>query len=158
MTGGTARLVVIGVGNRDRGDDAVGPVVCDLLRESGPPHIDTVVFEGPMFDLSLHWEPADQVVIVDATAPDGHPGRTTWIDALDARLVAPRAVSTHVVDVSSAIELARVLDRLPAQLTIAAIEGAEFEFGAPLTPAVLRAAGRVVATLSRRADRRVGER
>ena len=29
---GAGRRIVVGVGNRDRGDDAIGPAVCDRVR------------------------------------------------------------------------------------------------------------------------------
>ncbi len=93
------RLLVIGVGNRDRGDDAVGPIVCDLVGGLGLPHIATLVFEGSVLDLPLHWEPDDRVVIVDAAAPAGRPGRITEVDGLETRLIVPDAVSTHTIDV-----------------------------------------------------------
>ncbi len=144
-----ARLLVIGVGNRDRGDDAVGPIVCDLLDELRPPEIETLVFEGSVLDLPIHWSATDRVVIVDASQPAGRPGQVTEVDGRVARLAVPGPLSTHAIDVGAAVELARSLDRLPAELTIIGIEGAEFEFGAPLTPAVQRAAGRAVATIRR---------
>ncbi len=147
------RLVLIGIGNRDRGDDAVGPVVCDLMIERSLPGLDTIVLEGSVLDLPIRWSADDRVVIVDAAAPAGEPGSITRIDGLATRLVAPGAVSTHAIDVGAAIELARALDRLPIELTIIGVEGETFEFGAPLTPAVQRAAGRVVASVSRRAVR-----
>lgn len=147
------RLVLIGVGNRDRGDDAVGPVVCDLVRERSLQGVETIVLEGSVLDLPIRWSATDRVVIVDAAAPAGDPGRITRVDGLTTRLVAPGAMSTHSIDVGAAIELARALDRLPAELTIIGIEGEAFEFGAPLTPAVQHAAGRVAASVSRRATR-----
>lgn len=150
------RLLVIGVGNRDRGDDAVGPVVCDLLRAAGVaavPAVATTVVEGSLLDLPLHWAPDDRVVIVDAAAPAGRPGRVTWVDALTERLVAPGTVSTHTVDVAVAVELARAMERLPAELTIVGIEGASFEFGDDLGREVRRAAERVATEITRRAGR-----
>lgn len=148
--GATPHLIVIGVGNRDRGDDAVGPVVCDLIDERGLPDVETLVFEGSVLDLPLHWSPTDRVVIVDAAEPALEPGRVTEVDVLAERLLAPPALSTHTIDVGAAIELARALDRLPAALSIIGVEGTAFEFGAPLSPAVRRAAERVVATLTAR--------
>jgi hydrogenase maturation protease len=144
------RLLVIGVGNRDRGDDAVGPIVCDMVEQLGVPQVDTIVFEGSALDLPLRWSADDRVVIVDAAEPAGEPGLISTTDALSARLVAPGPVSTHTIDVGAAVELARALDRLPAELTIIGIEGAGFEFGAPLTLAVQQAAHQVVATMIRR--------
>jgi len=146
-------LLVIGVGNRDRGDDAVGPVVCDLVVAAGLAGVDTLVFEGSVLDLPMHWAPDDRVVIVDAGAPAGRPGRVTHTDALARHLLAPSTASTHAIDVGAAVELARALGRLPAELSIVGIEGASFGFGDALHPTVLRAATRTVAEISRRAAR-----
>lgn len=144
------QLVVIGVGNRDRGDDAVGPIVCDLIGQDAN-GVRTVVVEGNVLDLPLHWEPDDRVVIVDATPPAGRPGHLTVIDALDARLSGPAPVSTHAIDVGAAIELARALGRMPAELTIIGIEAASDEHGAELSDDVARAARCVAGRLA--ADR-----
>lgn len=142
-------MLVVGVGNRDRGDDAAGPVVCDLLRAIGT--VETVVLEGSVVDLPMYWGPDDDVVIVDAAAPGTEPGRITEVDALTDRLVAPGALSTHSVDVGAAVELARAMGRMPAALTIVGIEGASFEFGDDLVPEVRRAVEQVVDRISRRA-------
>jgi hydrogenase maturation protease len=151
-------LLVIGVGNRDRGDDAAGPVVCDLIRAAGVADVETLVFEGSVVDLPLHWRADDHVVIVDAANPSGRPGRIIDVDALASRLVAPATVSTHTVDVGAAIELARAMGKLPAGLSIVGIEGASFEFGDGLGPEVERAVKQVVARLSRRAARAAADR
>ena len=71
------------------------------------------------------------------------------IERLTDRLAAPATLSTHAIDVGAAIELARTLDRLPAELSVIGVEGASFEFDAPLSPAVQRAAGRVATRISR---------
>lgn len=151
-------LLVIGVGNRDRGDDAVGPIVCDLIAATGLRGVGTLVFEGSVLDLPMHWGPDDRVVIVDAAAPAGHPGRVTDVDALAHRLLAPSTASTHAVDVGAAVELARALGRMPAELSIVGIEGASFGFGDALQPRVLRAARQIVAQISRRAARATADR
>lgn len=151
-------LLVIGVGNRDRGDDAVGPVVCDLVVAAGLPGVDTLVFEGSVLDLPMHWGPTDRVVVVDAKPPAGHPGRVTHTDALAHRLLAPGTASTHAVDVGAAVELARALGRMPAELSIVGIEGASFGFGDALHPHVRRAASRAVASIGRRAARATADR
>lgn len=141
--------LLIGVGNRDRGDDAVGPVVCDLVREQHLPDVAVDVLEGSVVDLPLRWTPADRVTIVDAAEPAGTPGRVTPVDALTARLAAPGALSTHEIDVGAAIELARAMGRLPAELWVVGVEAESFGFGAPLTAEVQRAAGRVATRFSR---------
>jgi hydrogenase maturation protease len=123
--------------------------VCDLLATAGLPNDRDPRVRGfgrrPADPLGR----TDRVVIVDAAAPAGEPGRITQVDASSDRLVAPTTVSTHSVDVGAAVELARAIGRMPAALTIIGIEGCSFEFGAALTPEVRRSAERVTEQLAR---------
>ena len=48
-------MVILGVGNRLRGDDAVGCIVCDEIRNSPPRHKDT---EGPSAESSIVHRPS----------------------------------------------------------------------------------------------------
>jgi hydrogenase maturation protease len=107
-----------------------------------------------VIDLPLYWGPDDRVVVIDAAAPAGHPGRITDVDASTHGLVTPSAASTHAVDVGVAIELARALERMPSELSVVGIEGASFGFGDDLNPAVRRAAIAVTEQIRRRAARR----
>ena len=52
--------------------------------------------------------------------------------------------STHAFGLAEAIRLARMLDRLPQELTVYGIEAAHFSAGAPPSAAVLEGAQRVV--------------
>ena len=125
--------IVIGVGNRDRGDDAAGPLVCDRLRArlGAATAIRTFVCEGSILDLALHWEHDDHVIVVDAMQPGTEPGRIVTIDAGDDPLPTPGALSTHEIDVSVAIELARAIGRMPAQLLLIGIEAAQTDWRSP---------------------------
>jgi hydrogenase maturation protease len=146
--------LVIGVGNRDRGDDAVGPHVCDRLRTRvGGTRLRTVVCEGSIIDLALHWDGDDRVVVVDAIAPGARPGRIVSVDltgddasigTAPAPTPAPTTVSTHEIDVWVAIELARALGRMPAQLLLIGIEAQHVAWAAPLSASVTAAADDVV--------------
>jgi hydrogenase maturation protease len=130
--------MIIGVGNRDRGDDAAGPMVCDRLRAqpgTTPTAIRTFVCEGSILDLALHWDHDDHVIIVDAMQPGTEPGRIVTWDATVEPLATPGAVSTHEIDVSVAVELARAIGRMPAHLVVIGIEAAQTEWGSlPSTP------------------------
>ena len=57
------------------------------------------------------------------------------------------SVSTHGLGLAEAVELARALGELPPRCLLFAIEAAEFSPGAPMTPAVARAAGTAVAAI-----------
>ena len=145
--------LVIGVGNRDRGDDAVGPHVCDLLRARLDGRIRSVVCEGSIIDLALHWGHGDRVVVVDALPVGSNPGRIVSIDVPDDEVSTPTAVSTHDVDVSVAIELARALGRMPSQLVVIGVEAEQTMWCAALSPSVADAAETAVEQLVDRMTR-----
>ncbi len=139
---GPSRLV-IGVGNRDRGDDAIGPVVADVLARRDD--VDSFVVEGDLSDLCLRWNRHQRVVIVDAMTSGRPPATIEQIDALDERLPTDSSIlSSHGVGLAAAIELGRVLDRLPTQLAIVAVEASSFAPFDQLTPAVAEAIPQIV--------------
>jgi hydrogenase maturation protease len=122
--------IIIGVGNRDRGDDAAGPLVCDRLQaRPGTTTARTFVCEGSILDLALHWDHDDHVIIVDAMQTGTEPGRIATWDATTEPMATPGAMSTHEIDVSVAVELARAIGRMPAQLVVIGIEAAQTEWG-----------------------------
>lgn len=126
--------LVIGVGNRDRGDDAIGPIVVDELRRTGDGQFATMIVEGDLSDLALRWAPEQRVVIVDALVGGGEPGTIVMWDALTG--VPGRSeshVSTHGVGLADAIELGRTIGRLPHALTIVGVEVDRIEHFAPLS-------------------------
>lgn len=123
----TGRLVVIGVGNRDRGDDAIGPAVVEALSHRTDQAI-TVIREGDLAVLPLLWETDDDVVIVDATYEGSEPvGQLHEIDP--DQLTSSIGMSTHGVNVADAIQLARRLGRSPARLRIVGISAHDFHPG-----------------------------
>jgi hydrogenase maturation protease len=82
-------------------------------------------------------EGADPVVFVDAARGGGSPGSVYRIDL--AREQLPEALfrgSTHHLSLADTIGLARALGRLPERAYVVAVEGAQFEAGAPMSPAV----------------------
>lgn len=86
---------------------------------------------------------ADSIWLIDAAQSGAPPGTIHRIDcATDVSL--PRSpASSHGFGVAEAIGLARVLGTLPRRCIVYAIEAADFTPGAPLSPAVARAAQEV---------------
>ena len=134
-------LTVIGVGNRDRGDDAIGPVVADRVSDRWP----TMVVEGDLSDLALRWPLDDHVVVIDATVTTSPPGTVRVVD-VDA-IETVRTVSTHGIGLGDGITLARHLERLPVRLTVIGVEAHRFDELAPLSGPVAAAVDQVVQML-----------
>ena len=136
---GTDRPLVVGVGNRDRGDDAVGPQIAARIAALGVPGLDVVEHEEPL-GLVPHLLERDHVVIVDASAPRGRPGRLAVHVVGDSQLNAGAEGTggTHGFGVVQAVELTRALGRLPTRLVLIGVEAATLEAGRPLSQAVSR--------------------
>lgn len=144
--------MVIGVGNRLRGDDAAGLEAVRRLRERQLPSSITLrTHEGEAIELQDLWDGADAVVLVDALASDAPPGTVQRFDASGGALpAAMRRSSSHAIGIGEAIELGRVLGTLPAAVLVHGVEGARFELGAPLSDEVVSALDELIAAV--RAD------
>ncbi|HMD51105.1 MAG TPA: hydrogenase maturation protease, partial [Solirubrobacteraceae bacterium] len=118
---GPAAVVVIGIGNELRGDDAAGLQIVRLLRgRARAGGIAVHEHEGEPLALIEVWDGARGVVLVDAARSGAPPGTIHRLDAsqqpVGPRL--PRSSSTHGVGLAEAIELARSLDRLPQSVLL----------------------------------------
>ncbi len=125
---------IIGCGNIGRGDDAAGLLVARRLRRLGVETSDVEVIEqsGESFSLLDCWTGSEEVILVDASAPSGSPGRVrVWNAHTDTLPEDFSPCSTHAFGVREAVELARVLNCLPRTLLIYGIEGKQFLLGAP---------------------------
>jgi hydrogenase maturation protease len=132
--------VVIGVGNRLRGDDGAGLEVARLVREQVGPSLRVLELDGEPGGLLEAWEGADLAVVIDTSDSGVEEGTVRRFEA--AREPLPAGVgasSTHALGPADAIELARALGRLPTRLTVYTIEGKCFEPGAPPGSAVREA-------------------
>jgi len=140
------RRLVIGVGNEQRGDDAVGLLVASRLKASAAEIFSVIEWRGDGLGIVNAWTDADTVVMIDAALSGADAGTIYRIDAAKSEL--PREMfhcSTHAFGVAEAVELARALGQLPRQVIVYGIEGERFEAGEALSPAVADAAGEVEA-------------
>jgi hydrogenase maturation protease len=133
-------LRIIGVGNCDRGDDAVGVRLAQELKSQYPEMADFHCVDNDGTRLLDLLDGAEMVVIIDAVYSGGEPGVVRCFDVSDKAAPAELfGASTHQIGVAEAIELARVLGTLPHTCLIVGIEGEDYGFGAPLSPAVHKA-------------------
>lgn len=134
-------MVVIGCGNLDRGDDGAGILVARRLRELG---LDALENRGDLLAMLDAWEGAELAIIVDTVVTGAPPGRISLWDARTAPLEKDQfRCSTHSFGVAEAVEMARLLDRLPARVWIYGIEGSCFEPGTGASQAVAEAVEKV---------------
>jgi hydrogenase maturation protease len=143
--------VVIGMGNTFRRDDGAGVEVARRLRRLAPSDVTVLEHDGEPAGLLDAWEGADVAYVVDSVRGD-NPGAVHHLQ-LSAHHAIPAGHdqgSTHTLGLGEAVELARVLDRLPPTLTIIGIEGVDFSTGEGLSQEVGRATVAVANDLAQR--------
>jgi hydrogenase maturation protease len=143
--------VVIGVGNRDRGDDALGLEVARRLKDRLPQGVALLESDGDLAGILDAWTGRRLTLVVDAASAGVAPGTTRRFEAHRRPLpVSLRRDSTHGFGLAEVVELGRALGKLPGTLIVYAVEGHRFERGRALSPAVEAALPDVV-------DRLLGE-
>lgn len=148
MNAASARVLVVGVGHRDRGDDGAGPALADRLAALAPLGVDTLVTEGDLVGLLDAWAGRNRVVVVDATASGVPVGTVRELDPAGPFRHAA-ATSSHGFGLGETLALARALGRLPPEVRLFGIEGACYEPGAALSEPVAAAVGVLAARLAR---------
>ena len=134
---GLGTVLVIGVGNAWRGDDAVGLQAARRLRVSLGPSVEVIDAEGDGLAILDLMEGIDHVILIDAVKGGGQPGTTIRLDlSVGSRWGTVVPCSTHAMGIADAIDLARALGRLPKQIILYGIEIESVESGAPISDAV----------------------
>ena len=152
-----APALVLGIGNPDRGDDGVGRVVARTLRSFAPTGVEIAEAAGDATALLERIERRQRVLIIDACVTGAPSGVVHRFDAAAAPLPAQAFdLSSHGLGLHHALELARTLGVLPHDCLVYAIEGARFEVGAPLSPAVAAAATELARTLMKELEPSAG--
>ena len=132
----TRPVLVIGIGNPDRGDDAVG---VHVARQVAAERLDILAleFDDPSEALDA-WTAEDTVVLADAISSGGRPGDIHVVDVRQQRLPAGNwsAGGSHALGLAAVVELARSLDLLPRRLVVVGVEAARFDHGAEMSEAV----------------------
>jgi len=140
-------VLIIGVGNIFRGDDALGLAAAQRLREMRLPGVEVLEVDGDISVLAEGWQGARRVVVIDAVAANADPGKifrfTAHAEPLPRKLFAT-CCSCHAFGLAEQIEIARSVQQLPPSLIVYGIEGKDFMLGSGLSPEVQQALPRLV--------------
>jgi hydrogenase maturation protease len=153
-----SKLIVIGIGNPYRGDDAAGLIVARRLQEQPTNSCEVHERAGEGTALMELWKGAQRVVVIDAVESGALPGKIHRFQANLEPLPAPIfRDSTHAFGLVEAVALSRALHQLPVDLLIYGIEGENFEAGSEPSRAVLSAIHDLVRELRQAIDQSPGE-
>lgn len=143
-------ILIIGIGNAYRSDDAAGLRVAEEIRKESPDCVKVILQNSDGAVLMDQWKDADAVILADAVCSGGKPGTIYRYDARKQPIPSRFFhYSTHAFGVAEAVELARALNQLPEYFIVYGIEGKCFKTGVGLSPEVEKAAQEVVIQIQR---------
>ena len=131
------RTLVLGLGNPLMGDDGIGLVALQQLRERRLPSGVELVDGGTWGMNLLHIiEGADTVILLDAIRAGGAPGAVIELegDAVPRRLALK--LSPHQIDLAEVLALAALRGTVPPRLLAIGLEPDVVEMSTALSPAV----------------------
>lgn len=127
-------ILVIGIGNEFRSDDAAGLIAARRIKELGLNEVDVVESDGDGARLMDLWYGRKQVILIDAVQSGSKPGTLHIIEeGKNGHSMELFRFSTHTFGILQAMKLSDALDILPGKITIYGIEGKNFASGAGLT-------------------------
>ena len=139
------KLLVIGVGQTLRGDDAVGVVAVQSWQAQFPqtanhPEVQVEISELPGLDLLELLSGAEYALIVDAVQSGKSPGEIHILDERGISAFDPGTGSAHGWGVAETIQLGRTLKRndLPKEIKFIGIKAGQFETGASLSQEIIQ--------------------
>ena len=124
-------MMIIGLGNEFRHDDAVGLIVARRLRDKGIPAEE---HEGDLAALMDRWKHAEALIVIDAVQSGAAPGTLHRKDVSTSPLERELfKSSTHALGLADAIELSRVLATLPPRVSVFGVETRDLTAGVGLS-------------------------
>lgn len=147
MTSSRHGTTVIGLGNPLMGDDGLGVLAAQRLREEWilPPEVEVV--DGGTWGMNLLpiIDDAEELLLIDAINQDMPPGTRIVLSRDEIPRALAMKVSPHQIDLSEVIALADLRGTLPERMTALGLQPERVELGAPLSPAVERHIDQLVA-------------
>lgn len=130
-------ILVIGMGNAYRSDDAAGLIAARRVNEQASEHCSVIEHTGEGAALMELWKGADTIIVIDAVRSGAAPGTVSRFDATLHPLPASMfRDSTHAFGLAEAVELGRALKQLPRQLIVYGVEAQNLKAGTNLSPAI----------------------
>jgi hydrogenase maturation protease len=128
------QVLIIGIGNPYRGDDAAGLLAARRLKEMQLDSATIMEHSGEGTSLLETWKGAQAVILIDAVSSRAVPGTIHRLEPISNPLPTEMFhTSTHAFSLPDAIELARALNELPPALQVFGIEGRNFQAGSEIS-------------------------
>ena len=136
-----ARLVLAGIGNEFRSDDAAGIYTVQQIEKKSRGAAECRYFQEDILSLLPMLETGNTVIIVDAVMSGSLPGTLHRFDLSREIPDSPGIrFSGHSFSPLDAVRLAMAYIKIPEKLILFGIEGINFGHGTAMSPEVKKAA------------------
>ena len=143
-------VVVLGVGNSLKADDAAGPVVAETLRKRFPDRVFDTGQVPENFVGPVRRAAPDAIVLVDAADFGGEPGEVRVVSAADVRGLT---IGTHATPLS--MFMTTISEETGARAYLVAIQAKSTALGGTMCGEVSESVRRIVSELEGLLERRV---
>jgi hydrogenase 3 maturation protease len=143
----TRQVVVLGVGNRLRGDDAVGCIVCDELQKTGPSLVPDLFVLDCGSTPENYIQPVasrnpTRILVIDCCNYGAKPGEFRLFSYEEVSELSYGLLSTHTLPLTLTIEMLSL--ETHATIELLGIRPERIEFGEDLSEPVRRSLPAVV--------------
>ena len=130
------RVRVAGLGNEWAGDDAVGLIAAQKLREKNIPGVEIMVREVPDWEMFEKMEDDDLLIFIDACDSGGEAGTVYQLRPDEIMGKGVHHCSSHGLGLVEWLSMAEVLGSRKGRVIIVAVEIEGMEMGASLSKPV----------------------
>jgi hydrogenase maturation protease len=140
--------VVIGLGNPLMGDDGLGLVVLERLRDGWDLPADVELVDGGTWGMNLLHviEDAERVLLIDAIEIAASPGTEIVLPREQLPRYLATKISPHEVDMRDVLALAELRGNLPERTTAIGLQPERIELSEELSAVVQEGVDHLVAT------------
>jgi hydrogenase maturation protease len=146
------KILIVGVGNPYRHDDAAGWAAIDILQHK---HIEGITLQkirAEALELIDLFGLYPTIYLIDAFQREHTTDSFARIDALQTSLLQQNNTSSHGFGVAHTIELARQMNMLPQKLIIYAVAAQDFSIGQQISDDILQNVEKAVFQLMKEED------
>jgi hydrogenase maturation protease len=142
-------VTIIGLGNPLMGDDGLGVLALQRLRDEYDLPTSVEVVDGGTWGMRLlpAIEDAESLLLIDAIDLGMPPGTDIELERHEIPRVFALKVSPHQIDVAEVLALSELRDRLPDRMVAIGLQPETIAFGAPLSRRVAERIDSLVANV-----------
>ncbi|MEH2323309.1 MAG: hydrogenase maturation protease [Nostoc sp.] len=139
-------LTIIGCGNLNRSDDAVGVIIAQRLQkylaENPHPHVQVYDCGTAGMEVMFKARGSNELIIIDASSTGSEPGAVFKVPGKELEALPEPSYNLHDFRWDNALAAGRKIFKkdFPDQVTVYLIEAANLGFGLELSPIVKHSA------------------